>query len=238
MARDFDAAFFRVGRFSEPTRLPSKSIEGSARRADLPKPDLPGTSVRRTAPPIPVAAAAIQPIPFFHVNREERPKPVLLDPGWLFLAAGVALLGATVIIPATRDLAEAQWLRDRALAVEAHREARLERYEQFLAALDERDPTLVGSLAASHLNQIPEGTEALPGQRVDALSSVSVFPALEPPPVKLPELRQVDSHLARWTSDDKSRLWLIAAGATCVLIGLLPASRGWGSYARRHPYLE
>ncbi len=197
-----------------------------------------GGSVRRTAPPIPVAAIAIQPIPFFHVNREERPKPVLLDPGWLFLAAGVALLGATVIIPATRDLAEAQWLRDRALAVEAHREARLERYEQFLAALDERDPTLVGSLAASHLNQIPEGTEALPGQRVDALSSVSVFPALEPPPVKLPELRQVDSHLARWTSDDKSRLWLIAAGATCVLIGLLPASRGWGSYARRHPYLE
>jgi hypothetical protein len=185
-----------------------------------------------------VAIMAIRSIPFAQVIRDERPKPVLLDPGWLFLASGLALLGATVLVPAARDLTEAKWLRDRALAVEAHRESRLERYEQFLAAVDDRDPTLVNSLAASHLNQIPEGLEAVPGQQVDALSNVSVFPALEPPPIRLPELRQVESRLARWTSSDKGRLWLTAGGAFCVLIGLLPASKGWASYARKHPYLE
>ena len=56
---------------------------------------------------------------------ENQPRPVRpidkFDPGWLFLVGGLVLLGFTVVIPAQTDLAEAQWQRDRALAIEAQR---------------------------------------------------------------------------------------------------------------------
>lgn len=167
--------------------------------------------------------------------------PTLIDPGWLFLLAGLAILGATMLIPASDDLTAIRFQRERALAIEAHRVARLSRYEEYLAALDTREPSLVLSLAASQLNEIPEGLAPIPGQRghgaMGATSDASVFPSLEPPALTLPELQQSPSMLERWVTGDQ-RLWLIVAGAACVLMGLLPASGGWGVLARRHPYLE
>lgn len=166
--------------------------------------------------------------------------PALVDPGWLFLLAGLALLGATVLIPAADDLAAIKFQRERAVAIEAHRVARLTRYEEYLAALDSKDPSLVLSLAASQLNEIPENRAPIPGQRgaMGAMSDASVFPGLEPPPLKLPEYHKSESILDKWTNDDSKRLWLIIAGAACVLVGLLPASGGWSHPARKHPYLE
>ncbi len=161
----------------------------------------------------------------------------LVDPGWLFLLAGLAILAATVIVPAQMDLRKARWLRDRALAVEAHRQQRLERYREYLSAIENKEPSLVLSLAASQLNMIPADREAIPGS-AHPLRDASVFPALEPPALELPEYHAVDSLLVRWTTDDHKRLWLIGAGALCVLVGLLPPSRGWGSYERKHPYLD
>jgi hypothetical protein len=165
---------------------------------------------------------------------------VLVDPGWLFLLAGMAILSATVLIPAAADLSATKFQRERALAIEAHRMERLARYEEYLAALDNRDPSLVLSLAASQLNEIPEGRAPIPGQDgvMGATSDASVFPSLEPPALKLPERTERPSILERWTSDDSKRLWLIIGGAACVLVGLLPASQGWGHPARKHPYLE
>jgi hypothetical protein len=166
--------------------------------------------------------------------------PFLVDPGWLFLIAGVALLAATVLIPAADDLAATKFQRERALAIEAHRIQRLDRYEEYLAALDNKDPSLVLSLAASQLNEIPEDRAPIPGQRgaLGAMADASVFPSLEPPPLRLPELVKSESILDRWTNNDRTRLWLIVAGAACVLVGLLPSSGGWGHHARKHPYLE
>jgi hypothetical protein len=174
------------------------------------------------------------------VNRAHDPhnRPTLLDPGWLFLLAGLAVLGATVLIPAEDDLAKARWQRDRALAIEAHRAARISRYEEYLAALDNRDPSLVLSLAESQLNQIPADRAPLPGYVPSGTADASVFPSLEPPPFELPERRRIGSILERWTTDNGSRLWLIAAGAACLLIGLLPQSRGWSNPGRQHPYLQ
>jgi hypothetical protein len=69
---------------------------------------------------------------------ENQPRPVRpidkFDPGWLFLVGGLVLLGFTVVIPAQTDLAEAQWQRDRALAIEAQRKERLFKHERYLAA--------------------------------------------------------------------------------------------------------
>jgi hypothetical protein len=149
-----------------------------------------------------------------------------IDPGWLFLVAGLALLGATVLIPATEDLARARVQRDRALAVEQHRLDRLDRYERFLADLEAAEPSLVFALAERQLNQIPEGRDTIPGTGGDrAADNLSIFPALEPPPVRLPEYTPSTSLLARWTSNPRTRLLLVAAGGICVLIGLLPPAR-------------
>lgn len=166
--------------------------------------------------------------------------PALIDPGWLFLLAGMGILAATVLIPAGEDLAAARFQRDRALVIEAHRMDRLARYEEYLAALDSHQPSLVLSLAASQLNQIPEGRAPIAGAKgaLGANSDVSVFPSLEPPPLTLPTRHKTESTLERLATNDHTRLWLIAAGAASVLIGLFPASNGWGHPGRRHPYLE
>ncbi len=152
----------------------------------------------------------------------------MVDPGWLFLLAGLALLGATVLIPAAEDLANARWKRDAALTYERHRLDRLERYQGYLDALDRREPALIMTLAESQLGLMPADRGLLSTPNDSRVRSVSVYPALEPPPLDLPEPRQpTNSRLARWAMGPQ-RLWLIAAGAVCVLVGLLPAAR------RRH----
>jgi len=148
-----------------------------------------------------------------------------LDPGWLFIAAGLMVLGATVLIPAADDLGEARFLRDRARLVEGHRDDRLNRYENYLGALDRREPPLVLSLAASQLNQIPVDRAPFLDAGASATASASVYPALEPAPLRLAERGKIGSTLERWTTDPTMRLWLIAGGAVCVMVGLLPKAR-------------
>jgi hypothetical protein len=155
----------------------------------------------------------------------------LLDPGWLFLLAGVAIVSATVLIPAQRDRDEARWYRDRVAAVEQHRQQRLERYDRYVTALRSGDETLVLSLAATQLNQAPSSMEPLVAPSKLATRPASPFAALEPEPLVLPERpERLDpespnlSMLERWSTNERSRLWLLAGGALCILIGLLPMS--------------
>jgi len=165
------------------------------------------------------------------VNRAPAKSRALIDPGWLFLVAGTALLAAVAIIPAQQDLSDARWMRDRALAFEKHRQARLDRYEEFLAALDEKDQTLVLALAAGQLNLIPADKAPVPGS-VRTATNASVFPSLEPPAAKLPSHVVTQSTLGRWCRDQRARVWVIAAGCFMVLVGLLPPSKGWSGVGR------
>jgi hypothetical protein len=162
-----------------------------------------------------------------HAPSRERPPIALFDPGWLYLAAGIALIAATVLIPAMDDLAEVRLQRDRALALEEHRAERLKRYEDYLGALEREEPSLVMALAASQLNQIPSDRTLIleSPESVPPPASASVFTGLEPPPLALPERKPVDSLLQRWVTGERSRTWLLAAGAVCLLLGLLPKSR-------------
>jgi len=158
----------------------------------------------------------------------DRAPIALLDPGWLFLLAGIALIGATVLIPAAGDLDEVRLQRDRALAVEDHKSLRLKSYEGYLGALEREEPALVMALAASQLNQIPQGRSLIldtPHLQSFGSGDASVFGALEPAATRLPERQNVQSVLARWTDSDTLRPWLIMAGALCVFIGLLPQAR-------------
>lgn len=151
-----------------------------------------------------------------------------LDPGWLFLLAGLAVLIATVLIPAHDDLARARLQRDRARAIEARAAERLAHYSDYLDALRRGDRAVSLSLAATQLNLAPADRRVLetaPGGWDPGAFDASVFAALEPDPTPLPELTLPDTALRRLTTADGARLWLIAGGALCVLIGLLPAAR-------------
>jgi hypothetical protein len=163
----------------------------------------------------------------------ENPPIAMLDPGWLYLIAGIALLASTILLPALDDLEDVRIERDRLTAIERHRAARIGRYRDYLDALEREEPALVAALAASQLNLIPQGrTIAL--QTPDLLSApqrASVFPSLEPPSLVLPERRKAGSLLERLSDSDTTRPWLIAGGALCLLLGLLPRAdlRGRGS---------
>lgn len=149
-----------------------------------------------------------------------------LDPGWLYLLAGIALVAATIIIPAVRDLDLVRHQRDRALAMEQHRIERLKRYEDYLGALERREPALIMALAASQLNQIPRGRTLILDTPDPALPSASVFAELEPAPPRLPVYQAPNSILYRWTTSEQARPWLLVAGSICMLMGLMPRRSG------------
>ncbi len=147
-----------------------------------------------------------------------------IDPGWPFLVAGLLLIGATILIPAARELDQAKAMRDRALAYEGHRLERIARYEEYLGAIERAEPSLVMSLAASQLGQIPED-RGLISRPIDGRDrNASVFPALEPPGLTLRTPAKVESRLGRLATGERSRVWMIAAGGACVLVGLFPLS--------------
>jgi len=162
-------------------------------------------------------------------RRRSTPQPLFsrrtleaFDPGWLFLAAGCALLVVTVLIPAHDDRRLAEHYRDAAVARSQHQAARLVAYGDYLDAVDRGDERLLLSLAATQLNLAPTGKAPVVLTPDAPASRSTLFDRIEPrrtppPPLSLPETR-----LRRWTTDPTSRLWLIAAGAMCTLIGLLP----------------
>lgn len=150
-----------------------------------------------------------------------------VDAGWLFLLVGIGVLACTILIPAQHDLEMARWQRDRAAAIEKHRLERVDRYATYLKAVDRGSESVVLSLAAVQLNQSPVDRIPLTISREPADLGASVFTDLEPAPPVLPPkpvVTERSSILARWTIDDQTRLWLLAGGLVCVLIGLLPPS--------------
>jgi hypothetical protein len=156
-----------------------------------------------------------------------RSRPLIpFDAGWLFVIAGLGVLASTVLIPAIEDLEEARWQRDRAIAIERHRLDRLERYGAYLDAVMRGEESVVLALAAEQLNRVPAGSRPLIPVADPARRSASVFPSLEPPPLKVPPRVKTDSLLARLATGESSRLAMLVLGAMCVLIGVLPpASR-------------
>lgn len=147
-----------------------------------------------------------------------------LDAGWLFLLPGLAMLAATVLIPAYDDLMEARWVKARTAAIEQNRLDRLKHYGMYLDALEREDPSVVMSLAASQLNMIPESFEPLAPSSDPANLSASVYALLEPEPADVTAAQPArdKSRLEGWATNERNRVWLIVGGGFCVLIGLLP----------------
>lgn len=143
----------------------------------------------------------------------------MIDPGWLFVIAGVAMLAAALLIPARIDLQQMVDQRDRIRHNEYVVVERLERYDMLLSELERGEDVLLRRLALTQLNKLPEGEEPilvsgtfdLPITRwVDA--SIN-----EPPPEPTPV---PDSTLTELVSGE-NRLWVIAGSVFCVFVGLV-----------------
>jgi hypothetical protein len=152
--------------------------------------------------------------------RTSTPRPI--DPGWLFLAAGIGLAAATVLIPAAQQVAEARWERDRALVRERWSEQRLARFQHALEALEAGDPVLIERcrVAMGKAEALPPEQAILPA----VTASGSPFHGFEPEYPPEPPRPEPPSLLARLAMGDRSRLVLIAVSAMCLLLGLLPQS--------------
>lgn len=148
----------------------------------------------------------------------------IIDPTWLFLGAGITLVVAAALIPAFDDLADARYHRERALAMERYRLEKLATHTAYLSALETEDPTLLKNLAATQLNRAPAGDEILllPARTNDA--GRDVFTELDPAYIAPEPPAGVGSTLERWTLNPTSRLWLLALGVFCVLLGVLPSA--------------
>ena len=168
------------------------------------------------------------PYPVF-TRRQSPSRPLLsrrtieaIDPGWLFLLAGAALLVVTVLIPAHDDRLLAEHHRDAAIAHRDSQTDRLEAYSDYLDAINSGDDRLFMSLAATQLNLAPASKIPVILAGETSAPKTSIFAEIEPAPRTIAPLSLPDTRLRRWTTDSTTRLWLIAAGAICMLIGLIP----------------
>lgn len=144
------------------------------------------------------------------------------DLGWLYLIPGIILVAAAVLIAAEDDLHEARFRRDEALAIERRHAERVNRYEAYARAVQRRDATVVRALVVGQLNATPTDLveEHIPGLPV--FDPAEIFASLEPPAAEPAHRVRTNSVLARWATDDSSRIWMLASGALCTFVGLLP----------------
>ncbi len=146
--------------------------------------------------------------------------PILrLDPGWLFVLAGLAACAAGILVPAQQDL---RALRGQLAQLGDHEtisDAQLSAHAEFLRQLHHGDPTLIRRLAASQLNLMPLGETPvlLAPSRTEKVTDW--IDATVEPQMQQPEPRS-DSLLIRLTNGPY-RLWIFANGVLCVFVGLL-----------------
>lgn len=157
--------------------------------------------------------------PLFHV-----------DPGWLFVAAGLVVCAAGIIIPAQEDLQALRVQLEQLRAQELHAYARLKAHSDFMDQVDSADPALVRRLAAAQLNLVPARDTPLlltasQTSPVTDWIEATVNPDIRPPkPAPLSSLGQL--------ANGPYRLWLFGGGIMAVFVGLmlgpspLPASLG------------
>jgi hypothetical protein len=143
------------------------------------------------------------------------------DPGWLFIAAGLAVCAAGLILPAQYDLQSLQTQLQLLQAEETQANARLKAHSDFIDQVDRAEPGLIRRLAATQLNLMPEGETPVllasaPPSPVTHWIESGVKLDLRPP------LPPTDSILSR-LANGPHRLWMFAMGAMSVFIGLLLA---------------
>ncbi len=148
------------------------------------------------------------------------PKPrSRLEAGWLYVAAGLAICAAGVMIPAQDDLAALKRQRDRLASGIDAGEARLAAHRGFIDHLVRRDPSLIRRLAASQLNMLPDGERAvlLASSRETTIDQwIDESVAQDRNPAERPRRSTL-----RRLATGPHRIWLLGAGVLGVFVGLV-----------------
>ncbi|MCH8342487.1 MAG: hypothetical protein IH983_00690 [Planctomycetes bacterium] len=142
-----------------------------------------------------------------------------LDPGWLFILAGLTACAAGILVPAQQDLGA---LRGQLAQLGDHEtisDAQLSAHAEFLRQLHHGDPTLIRRLAAAQLNLMPQGKTPVLLAPSRTANVTDWIDATVQPKAQQPEPRS-DSLLTRMTNGPY-RLWIFANGVLCVFVGLL-----------------
>ncbi len=155
-------------------------------------------------------------------------------PGWLFTAAGAALLAVVVLTPAWMDQHEAAWrlevMRAQANALASQRT----NYETFASALQADDPVLLERLALTHLNLSLEGKHAVRLTQPASAGTADVGAWLAvPQPVigrDLPAYAAPTNRLVR-VATGPGRPAVLAIGLACLIGGIF-----YGPGSRREQY--
>lgn len=142
---------------------------------------------------------------------------------WLIFASGLVVLVAALLLPVQADLRATRQERDRTLHIERAQNQRIDRYRGFLNELHSPDEHTVQLLAMSQLGKIPGDRQALvaPGEPGDTL----LVESIEPQPEPFVDTQRPMTRLERFTTDQRTRLWIIAGGLVAVFYGLLPAAK-------------
>ena len=161
-------------------------------------------------------------------SEETGPSPWLVplfrvDPGWLFVIAGLAFIVAGVLIPAQRELHDLEQKLAVHRAFEARTLKQIEAYESFLEQINAATPdeALVRRLAASQLNRMPK--DAVPLLESPTLNDTVPEWIEASVDVKIPTpVPNPDTILSRLATGPK-RIWVLAMGAFLVFVGLMLA---------------
>ena len=146
-----------------------------------------------------------------------------VDPGWLFVIAGLAFIVAGVLIPAQRELHDLEQKLAVHRAFEKRTAKQIEAYESFLEQINAATPdeALVRRLAASQLNRMPK--DAVPLLESPTLNDTVPEWIEASVDVKIPTpVPNPDTILSRLATGPK-RIWVLAMGAFLVFVGLMLA---------------
>jgi hypothetical protein len=141
------------------------------------------------------------------------------DPGWLFIAAGLTVCAAGIILPAQEDLQTLRLQLEQLRGEEIHAYARLKAHSDFMDQVDRADPSLVRRLAAAQLNLVPAGDTPLlltasATSPVTDWIDATVNPDIRPPkPAPISTLGRL--------ANGPYRLWMFGGGIMAVFVGLI-----------------
>lgn len=166
------------------------------------------------------------------MHRDTTPPRALfrIDPGWLYLIAGLAILASVMVMPALDDLANARWEREKARARVAWQSERIGQHASFLERLQSGDEAVLRNLLATQLNLTPVESEPLIGFQVGLHGEAGILDELEPPMVIPEQSKRPDSTLRFLATDSRARLITLGVGSMCVALGLVI-----GTNTRRDP---
>ncbi|MDP7029801.1 MAG: hypothetical protein QF733_06235 [Phycisphaerales bacterium] len=138
--------------------------------------------------------------------------------GWAFLAAGLLLVGAAMLVPAWRELEDVRRDHDR-LSAQVDLEARrLAATVLVRDSAQRRDPELTRRLIAWQLNHVPAGETAF----VRSVHAEGVLgwidDAVPPAP---PMVRSAPVSRLEGLVSGPSRLWILGGGSLLVFVGLI-----------------